>query len=123
VDHFGTRVSSTLAASNRYVRSMASPHFEIRPDQSTSPEAWRRVVQSDIGPTLLDRSKRAGLSIVALKQSAVIGPSRSVFSRIVRPFGSADTTCGHDHNVRAGHRQINARFDPEASDRARCALR
>src|SRR5262252_2692866 len=30
-DHFGTRVSSTLAASNRYVRSMASPHFEIRP--------------------------------------------------------------------------------------------
>src|SRR5262249_30782649 len=43
-DHFGTRVSSTLAASNRYVRSMASPHFEIRPDQSTSPEAWRRVV-------------------------------------------------------------------------------
>src|SRR5215475_15931904 len=38
-DHFGTRVSSTLAASNRYMRSMASPHFEIRPDQSTSPEA------------------------------------------------------------------------------------
>src|SRR6266404_1268786 len=38
-DHFGTRVSSTLAASNGYVRSMASPHFEIRPDQSTSPEA------------------------------------------------------------------------------------
>src|SRR5215475_5070433 len=23
---------------------MASPHFEIRPDQSTSPDAWRRVV-------------------------------------------------------------------------------
>src|SRR5262249_8744225 len=43
-DHFGTRLSSTSAASNRYVRSMASPHFEIRPDQSTSPEAWRRVV-------------------------------------------------------------------------------
>src|SRR5260221_1356010 len=38
-DHFGTRVSSTLAASNRYVRSKASPHFEIRPDQSASPEA------------------------------------------------------------------------------------
>src|SRR5438034_10987262 len=36
-DHFGTRVSSTLAASNRYVRSMASPHLEIRPDQSTCP--------------------------------------------------------------------------------------
>jgi hypothetical protein len=31
-------------ASNRYMRSMASPHFEIRPDQSISPEAWRRVV-------------------------------------------------------------------------------
>jgi malonyl-CoA decarboxylase len=30
--------------SNRYVRSMASPHFEIRPVQSTSPEEWRRVV-------------------------------------------------------------------------------
>src|ERR1700730_998886 len=43
-DHFGTRVSSTPAASNKYMRSMASPHFEIRPDQSTSPEAWRRVV-------------------------------------------------------------------------------
>src|SRR5579863_9272545 len=38
-DHFGTRVSSTPAASNRYMRSIASPHFEIRPDQSTSPEA------------------------------------------------------------------------------------
>src|SRR5271163_2253935 len=43
-DHFGTRVSSTPAASNRYMRSMASPHFEIRPDQSISPEAWRPVV-------------------------------------------------------------------------------
>ena len=43
-DHFGTRVSSTLAASNRYVRSIASPHFEIRPVQSTSPEEWRLVV-------------------------------------------------------------------------------
>src|SRR4029450_11230044 len=50
-DHFGTRVSSTLAASNRYVRSMASPHFEIRPDQSTSPEAWRRVVNPTYAPT------------------------------------------------------------------------
>src|ERR1700746_3914761 len=43
-DHFGTRVSSTPAASNRYMRSMASPHFEMRPDQSISPEVWRRVV-------------------------------------------------------------------------------
>src|SRR5579863_7836958 len=43
-DHFGTRVSSTPAASNRYIRSMASPHLEIRPDQSISPEAWRLVV-------------------------------------------------------------------------------
>ena len=25
-------------------RSIASPHFEMRPVQSTSPEAWRRVV-------------------------------------------------------------------------------
>src|SRR5215475_13438199 len=33
-DHFGTRVSSTPAASNRYMRSMASPHLDIRPDQS-----------------------------------------------------------------------------------------
>src|ERR1700739_1386897 len=33
-DHCGTRVSSTPAASNRYIRSMASPHFEIRADQS-----------------------------------------------------------------------------------------
>src|ERR1700720_3718610 len=37
-------VSSTPAASNKYMRSMASPHFEIRPDQSISPEAWRLVV-------------------------------------------------------------------------------
>src|SRR5208282_6446443 len=44
VDHFCTRVSSTPAASNRYMRSMASPHFEMRPDQSISPEAWRLVV-------------------------------------------------------------------------------
>src|SRR5215475_4072432 len=43
-DHFGTRVTNTPAASNKYIRSMASPHFEIRPDQSTSPEACRRVV-------------------------------------------------------------------------------
>ncbi len=43
-DYFGTRVSSTPAASNRYMRNMASPHFEIRPDQSISPEAWRLVV-------------------------------------------------------------------------------
>src|SRR5215475_1354183 len=43
-DHFGTRVSSTPAASNRYMRSMASPHLDIRPDQSSSPDAWRLVV-------------------------------------------------------------------------------
>src|SRR6185437_776609 len=66
LDHFGTRVSSTPAASNRYMRSMASPHFEIRPDQSISPEAWRRVVNPISAPTLLDRLKRVGSSIVAL---------------------------------------------------------
>src|SRR5262249_54105483 len=43
-DHFGTRVSNAPAASNRQLRSIASPHFEIRPDQSISPDAWRRVV-------------------------------------------------------------------------------
>jgi hypothetical protein len=43
-DYFGTRVRSTLATSNKYVRGMASPHFEILPDQSTFPEEWRRVV-------------------------------------------------------------------------------
>src|SRR5579862_1848012 len=74
-DHFGTRVSSTPAASNKYMRSMASPHFEIRPDQSTSPEAWRRVVNPTYAPTLLDRANRVGSSIVVLKQSAVIGPT------------------------------------------------
>ena len=31
--------------------------------------------QSDIGPDILDRLKRVGSSIVALKQSAVIGPT------------------------------------------------
>src|SRR6187397_785054 len=40
-NHFGPRVSRTPAASNRQLRSIASPHLEIRPDQSTSPEAWR----------------------------------------------------------------------------------
>ena len=40
-DHFGTRFRRTPAASNRWLRSMASPHLEIRPDQSTSPETWR----------------------------------------------------------------------------------
>ena len=30
---------STPAASNRYMRSMASPHLDIRPDQSSSPDA------------------------------------------------------------------------------------
>src|SRR5262249_52548986 len=44
-DHLDTRVRRTLAASYKFARSMASPHFEIRPDQSTSPEAWRRVVK------------------------------------------------------------------------------
>src|SRR5215475_13057070 len=43
-DHFGTRVSSTPAASKRELRSMASPHFDMRPLQSISPDAWRRVV-------------------------------------------------------------------------------
>src|SRR6201999_2730922 len=43
-DHFGTRVSRTPAASNRSLRSIASPNFEMRPVQSTSPEAWRLLV-------------------------------------------------------------------------------
>src|ERR1700745_2905143 len=74
-DHLGTRVSSTPAASNKYLRSIASPHFEIRPDQSTSPEAWRRDVNPKKAPPLLDRLKRVGSSIVAVKQSAVTGPT------------------------------------------------
>ncbi len=34
---------STPAASNRYMRSMASPHFEDSAGQSISPEAWRHA--------------------------------------------------------------------------------
>jgi len=39
-DHLGTRVSRT-PRSEQIMRSMASPHFEIRRDQSISPEALR----------------------------------------------------------------------------------
>src|ERR1700693_4738125 len=48
-DHFGTRVSSTPAASNRYMRSMASPHFEIRPGPIDLPGGMASGGQSDIG--------------------------------------------------------------------------
>ena len=75
-DYFGTRVSSTQDALNRYMRSMASPHFEIWPDQSISP--GKHGVWSSIRyrpQHFSHRLKRVGSSIVALKQSAVIGPT------------------------------------------------
>src|SRR5271167_1445209 len=53
---------------------MASPHLEIRPVQSTSPEAWRRGVSPKYAPTLLERGKRLGSSIAAQKAKALIAP-------------------------------------------------
>jgi hypothetical protein len=49
---------------------MASPHLEIRPDQSTSPEAWRLLVNPTWAPTLLDRENRAGSSPADLRFTA-----------------------------------------------------
>ncbi len=46
---FGTRVSSRPAASTKYMRSIASPHFKIQPVQPTAPKEWRRVVNPASG--------------------------------------------------------------------------
>jgi hypothetical protein len=56
------------------MRNMASPHFEIA-GPIDLPGGMASGGQSEIAPTLLDRLKRVGSSIVALKHSAVIGPT------------------------------------------------
>jgi hypothetical protein len=44
VDHFLVRCTRTAAASNRYVRNKRSPHREILPVKSVSPDCLRRGV-------------------------------------------------------------------------------
>jgi hypothetical protein len=51
VDHLLTRVSNVPAASNRYVLVKPSPHFEMRPAWSTSPDWYRRGVRPRYAPT------------------------------------------------------------------------
>ena len=51
VDHFLVRCTSTLAASNRYVRNKRSPHREILPVTSVSPDCLRRGVRPRYAPT------------------------------------------------------------------------
>src|SRR3954463_1187348 len=63
------------AASNSSLRIIASPHFDIPPVRSTSPDWWRRGVKPNTAPTALEFLKRAGTSTVARKVSATIGPT------------------------------------------------
>ena len=55
--------------------AMASPHFEIRPDQSISSTHGVASSTQYKRRHFSNRLKRAGSSIVALKQSAVSGPT------------------------------------------------
>lgn len=49
---------------------MASPHFEMRPVRSTSPDWYLRGVKPKCAPTARERANRAGTSTVARKVSA-----------------------------------------------------
>src|SRR3954465_185331 len=61
-DHLMVRVIMTWAASNSSLRIIASPHFEMPPIRSISPDWWRRGVKPNTAPTALEFLKRAGTS-------------------------------------------------------------
>src|SRR5215472_12261764 len=66
VENRVTRLSMTLAASNKAVRTIASPTLLIRPVRSTSPDWHLLAVNPKYGPTSLDLRNLAGSSIVVL---------------------------------------------------------
>lgn len=78
--HLLVRVSMAWAASNSTVRIMASPHFEMPPIRSISPDWFLRGVSPKMAPTVLEFVNRAGTSTVALKVSATTGPQPALCS-------------------------------------------
>ena len=77
-DHLMVRVSMDWAASKSIVRIMASPHFEMAPIRSTSPDWCLRGVRPKTAPTALELVKRAGTSTVARKVIATTGPTPGI---------------------------------------------
>ncbi len=71
VDLRRVRVSKACAASNNKHRNIASPHFEILPVRSTSPDWYRRGVSPRYAATSLAFEKRSGESMVATYAAAV----------------------------------------------------
>src|SRR5207253_3768811 len=70
------------AASNNISRIMASPHFEMPPIRSISPDCCRRGVRPKAAPTDFELVKREGTSTVARKVSATTGPTPGVVIRL-----------------------------------------
>jgi hypothetical protein len=80
-DHLMVRVIMTWAASNSSLRIIASPHFDMPPIRSISPDWWRRGVKPNTAPTALEFLKRAGTSTVARNANATIGPTPGTLMR------------------------------------------
>ena len=57
-----------------------SPHFDIAPVRSLSPDWYLQGVRPNTAPTYRELRKRAGTSTVARKVSATTGPTRELSS-------------------------------------------
>jgi hypothetical protein len=74
-DHLRVQANRAKAASNNIARIMLSPHLDMPPIRSISPDWWRRGVKPNAAPTVFELLKRLGTSIVARNVSATTGPT------------------------------------------------
>ena len=93
-DYLMVRVSMTWAAPNSMVRTIASPHFEMLPIRSISPDWCRRGVKPNTAPTALEFLKRAGTSTVARK---VMGRNSMSSQARSRSFSTASRSSSRPH--------------------------
>src|SRR3712207_105247 len=102
VENRVVRLSSTLAASYKAVRTIASPTLLTPPVTSVSPDWYFFGVSPKCAPTALEEVKRAGSSTVAVKVTATSGPTPGT---VIRRRHTASSRRSEEHTSELQSRQ------------------
>ena len=109
-----------MAASYISVRARLSPHREIRPQRSMSPDWYRRGVKPKCAPTARDRENRFGSSTVLTfsNRAAFVKPCCIYFARVTVLYavgiGRRNIWSGPEAQVLQGPQRVCARGAPKA---------
>ncbi len=112
------RLIKAVAASNNMLRMALSPHLEMRPDQSISPDWYHRGVRPRKAPTSPTRRNRAGSSTSATKLYDTMDPTPGmVINRRATGCFSAFSFTARSRSAAASQRAAWARMNPSAMAR------